>query len=196
MLHYIDDKTNVQERLFEFIPLQSATAESIATALKDRLASILSEDQKSKLICQVYDRASMMKGATSGVQKKIQDVFPNTHYILCYAHKPTLIMQQATSHISRFAYFSFPSHPSGHVTLINWSAIHCQDYTTSDGTFIAVPSILFLSTERISFTVSRAYKKHVTLTTMLSEKQEPWSCYWRIRIRSSSRNFITTSCHM
>ncbi|CAM4619203.1 unnamed protein product [Leuciscus chuanchicus] len=72
VLRYIDDKNNVQERFFEFIPLQSATAESIATALKERLASILPEDQKSKLICQAYDGASVMRGATAG------DFDPNT----------------------------------------------------------------------------------------------------------------------
>ncbi|CAM4660153.1 unnamed protein product [Leuciscus chuanchicus] len=83
----------------------SATAESIATALKERLASILPEDQKSKLICQAYDGASMMRGATAGVQRKVQDVYPNTHYIHCYVHQLNLIMQQATSHISKTRIF-------------------------------------------------------------------------------------------
>ncbi|XP_061403240.1 zinc finger MYM-type protein 1-like [Lethenteron reissneri] len=105
VLRYIDDKNNVQERFFEFIPLQSATAESIATALKERLASILPKDQKSKLICQAYDGASVMRGATAGVQRKIQDVYPNAHYIRCYAHQLNLIMQQATSHISKTRIF-------------------------------------------------------------------------------------------
>lgn len=43
-----------QDRFFEFILLQSATAESVGTAVKEHLATILPEDQKSKLICQVY----------------------------------------------------------------------------------------------------------------------------------------------
>ncbi|CAM4328207.1 unnamed protein product [Leuciscus chuanchicus] len=105
VLRYIDDKNNVQERFFEFIPLQSATAESIASALKERLASILPEDQKSKLICQAYDGASVMRGATAGVQRKVQDVYPNAHYIHCYAHQLNLIMQHATSHISKTRIF-------------------------------------------------------------------------------------------
>ncbi|XP_049441605.1 uncharacterized protein LOC125894323 [Epinephelus fuscoguttatus] len=46
---YIDEAHDVQERFFEFIPLRSATADSIATALLDRLSSILPDDQKSKL---------------------------------------------------------------------------------------------------------------------------------------------------
>lgn len=60
-LHYIDDKNKTQERVSEFIPLQSVTAESIATALKDHLAAILPEDPKSQLICQAYVRASVMR---------------------------------------------------------------------------------------------------------------------------------------
>ncbi|XP_039648866.1 zinc finger MYM-type protein 1-like [Perca fluviatilis] len=100
VLRYIDAKNNVQERFFEFIPLQSATAESVATALKGRLATVLPEDQKSKLICQAYDGAT-----TSAVQRKIQDVYPNAHYIHCYAHQLNLIMQQATSHISKVRIF-------------------------------------------------------------------------------------------
>ncbi|KAJ8335756.1 hypothetical protein SKAU_G00390980 [Synaphobranchus kaupii] len=65
VLRYIDDKNNVQERFFEFIALRSASSESIATALKDRLAVIIPLDQH-KLICQAYDGASVMRGATAG----------------------------------------------------------------------------------------------------------------------------------
>ncbi|KAL0151841.1 hypothetical protein M9458_052842, partial [Cirrhinus mrigala] len=105
VLRYIDAKSNVQESFFEFIPLRSTTADSIATVLKERLAVILPEDQKSKLISQAYDGASVMRGATAGVQRKMQDVYPNAHYIHCYAHQPNLIMQQATSHISKVRIF-------------------------------------------------------------------------------------------
>ncbi|XP_030267317.1 zinc finger MYM-type protein 1-like isoform X2 [Sparus aurata] len=99
VIRYIDKAHNVQERFFEFIPLQSATADSIATALLDRLSSILPDDKKSKLISQAYDGASVMRGATGGVQKKVQDVYVNAHYVHCYAHQLNLIMQQVTSHI-------------------------------------------------------------------------------------------------
>ncbi|XP_040189964.1 zinc finger MYM-type protein 1-like [Rana temporaria] len=105
VLRYIDANNNVQERFLEFIPLQSTTADSIATALQERLAVILPEDQKHKLISQAYDGASVMRGATAGVQKKIQDVYPNAHYIHCYAHQLNLIMQQATSQIPKVRLF-------------------------------------------------------------------------------------------
>ncbi|KAJ8375276.1 hypothetical protein SKAU_G00058560 [Synaphobranchus kaupii] len=52
--------------------LLDSSSESIATALKDRLAVIIPLDQH-KLICQAYDGASVMRGATAGVQKKMQD---------------------------------------------------------------------------------------------------------------------------
>ncbi|XP_063747657.1 zinc finger MYM-type protein 1-like [Eleginops maclovinus] len=104
VLRYINDK-NLVERFFEFIPLQSATAETIADALKERLAAILPGEQKSKLICQAYDGASVMRGATSGVQKRIRDDYPTAHYIHCYAHQLNLIMQQATSHVVKVKNF-------------------------------------------------------------------------------------------
>ncbi|XP_030612064.1 zinc finger MYM-type protein 1-like [Archocentrus centrarchus] len=132
VLRYIDAKNTVQERFFEFIPLQSATADSIATALKERLATILPEDQKAKLICQAYDGASVMRGATAGVQKKIQDVYPNAHYIHCYAHQLNLIMQQATSHITKVRIFfsnlsgfsSFFSRSSKHTSVLDKVVAH------------------------------------------------------------------------
>lgn len=67
VLRYNDDKHSMQERSLEFIPLQSATSESIATALRECLAAIAPEDQKSKLFC-------VMRGATAGVQRKIKYV--------------------------------------------------------------------------------------------------------------------------
>ncbi|XP_063744370.1 zinc finger MYM-type protein 1-like [Eleginops maclovinus] len=105
VIRYIDKAHHVQERFFEFIPLQSATADSITTALLDRLSSILPDDQKSKLISQAYDGASVMRGAKGGVQKKVQDVYVNAHYVHCYAHQLNLIMQQVTSHIPKVSNF-------------------------------------------------------------------------------------------
>ncbi|XP_016394516.1 uncharacterized protein LOC107728744 [Sinocyclocheilus rhinocerous] len=162
VLRYIDAKSNVQERFFEFIPLHSTTADSIATALKERLAVILPEDQKRKLISQAYDGASVMRGTTAGVQRKMQDVYPNAHYIHCYEHQLNLIMQQATSHIPKLPI----------------------DYRQSDGTSTAVPSIQCLSTERTSSAVFKLYETQVTLTLLPSERQEPLPCCWRIRILS------------
>ncbi|KAJ8375412.1 hypothetical protein SKAU_G00059920 [Synaphobranchus kaupii] len=70
VLRYIDIHNNVQERFFEFIPLQNATADTIATVLLERLSTILHEGQESRLIAQAYDGAAVMRGATGGVQCK------------------------------------------------------------------------------------------------------------------------------
>ena len=96
---------NVQERFFEYITLQNATADTIATALKERLSAILANGQKDKLIAQAYDGAAVMRGATAGVQRKILDVYENAHYVHCYAHQLNLIMQQATTRIPRIHTF-------------------------------------------------------------------------------------------
>ncbi|XP_051813228.1 uncharacterized protein LOC127536546 [Acanthochromis polyacanthus] len=105
VIRYIDKMNEVQERFFEFIPLQSATAESIATALLERLSLILPDDQKSKLISQANDGASVMRGATGGVQKKVSDGYANAHYVHCYAHQLNIIMQQVTSRIPKVGPF-------------------------------------------------------------------------------------------
>lgn len=105
VLRYLDANSNIQERFFEFITIQNATADTIATALLERLSTILPHEQKAKLVAQAYDGASVMRGATGGVQRKIMDVYENAHYVHCYAHQLNLIMQQATSHIPRIGTF-------------------------------------------------------------------------------------------
>lgn len=60
VLHYIDDKMNVQERFSDFIPLQSA--QSIATET-EKISCCHLDEQKSKLICHAYDGACVMRAA-------------------------------------------------------------------------------------------------------------------------------------
>jgi hypothetical protein len=47
-----------------------------------------------------------MREATGGVQRKVKDVYRMAHYVHCYAHQLNLIMQQATSHITKVGAFS------------------------------------------------------------------------------------------
>jgi hypothetical protein len=42
-----------------------------------------------------------MRGATGGVQRKVQDIYGSAYYVHCYAHQLNLIMQQATSNITK-----------------------------------------------------------------------------------------------
>lgn len=105
VIRYIDKSHCVQEKFFEFIPLQNATADSISTALLDRLSSILPADQKNKLISQTYNSASVVTEVTGGVHKKVQTEYVNAHYIHCYAHQLNVVMQQVTSHIPEVSHF-------------------------------------------------------------------------------------------
>lgn len=105
VLRYIDRHNTIQERFFEFIPMENANAESIATVILDRLSALIPPEAKAKLIAQAYDGASVMRGATGGVQKKVLDVYNNAHYVHCYAHQLNLVMQQATSKIPKVATF-------------------------------------------------------------------------------------------
>lgn len=89
----------MQERFFEFVPILSATAGSIADAILERLNSVFTEEEKSKFIAQAYDGASVMRGERAGVQQKVREEYKNAHYLHCYAHQLNLIRQQATSHI-------------------------------------------------------------------------------------------------
>lgn len=99
VLRYIDGKHAVQERFFEFGPILSTMASSIADAVLERRSSIFKDDDKGKLIAQAYYGACVMRGERAGVQQKVQEEYKNVHYLHCYTHQLNLIMQQATSHI-------------------------------------------------------------------------------------------------
>ncbi|XP_062234379.1 zinc finger MYM-type protein 1-like [Platichthys flesus] len=99
VLRYIDGSHAVQERFFEFVPLSSSTADSIATAIMERLNSLFTEEERGKLIAQAYDGANVMRGEKAGVQQKVREHYKNAHYLHCYAHQLNLIMQQATSQV-------------------------------------------------------------------------------------------------
>jgi hypothetical protein len=105
VLRYIDGKYAVHERFFEFLPLTESTATSIANVILERLNSLFSDDEREKLIAQAYDGASVMRGEKAGVQQKVREHFKNAHYVHCYAHQLNLIMQQATSNISKVKVF-------------------------------------------------------------------------------------------
>ncbi|KAL2085016.1 hypothetical protein ACEWY4_020534 [Coilia grayii] len=105
VLRYIDSNNAVHERCFEFLPLTESTSTSIANVILERLNSLFSDDDREKLIAQAYDGASVMRGEKAGVQRKVREHFPNAHYVHCYAHQLNLIMQQATSHISKVKVF-------------------------------------------------------------------------------------------
>lgn len=79
VLRYTDAYSNNQGQVFEFITIQDATADTIATMP----SNILPNGPKAKLIAQVYKRATVMRGATCKVRRKIMDVYKNAHYLHC-----------------------------------------------------------------------------------------------------------------
>ena len=107
VLRYIDRYNVIQERYFEFILIETANAENIAQTLLERMSALIPPKDKTKLIAQTYDGASVMRGATGGVQRKVMDVYENAHYVHCYAHQLNLVMQQATSKIPKVSTFFF-----------------------------------------------------------------------------------------
>ena len=74
-------------------------ADSIATAIMERLNSLFAQEERGKLIAQAYDGANVMRGEKAGVQQKVREHYKNAHYLHCYAHQLNLIMQQATSQV-------------------------------------------------------------------------------------------------
>ncbi|XP_078539195.1 zinc finger MYM-type protein 1-like [Lissotriton helveticus] len=107
IFRYIENDIKVVERFYGFIHLKDSIAETVATAMLTELDVIFPEhSEKQKLIAQSYDGASVTRGIFGGVQKKIQAVYPNAHYVHCYAHQLNLIIQQAVGRISE-AYIFF-----------------------------------------------------------------------------------------
>ncbi|XP_033988919.1 uncharacterized protein LOC117484596 [Trematomus bernacchii] len=95
VLRYIDPHNNVQERFFEFIPLQNANADTVATALMERLGTILPDGQQGKLIAQAYDGAAVMRGAKGGVQRK---TLVDLLHFFSRSFKRTAILDQVVAH--------------------------------------------------------------------------------------------------
>ena len=104
---YIDACSAVQERFFSLFKMEEgATADAIGNALLENLGLIFPPDaDKAKLVSQTYDGASVMRGVTGDVRKMIQDVYPNAHFLHCYAHPLNLVMQKAASAVPQARVF-------------------------------------------------------------------------------------------
>ncbi|XP_065645406.1 uncharacterized protein LOC136075892 [Hydra vulgaris] len=53
--------------------------------------------QKEKLIAQAYDGAAIMRRSRNGVQSLMKEVYPNAHYVHCYAHQLNLVLKKVCS---------------------------------------------------------------------------------------------------
>ncbi|KAL2086792.1 hypothetical protein ACEWY4_017851 [Coilia grayii] len=104
VFRYIDKANTLQERFFSFKQIDGVTtAEAISKVLLQQLGVVCSAENdvdRERLIAQTFDGASVMRGGTGGVRRKIQDLSPNAHFIHCYAHQLNLVMQQAVSSVA------------------------------------------------------------------------------------------------
>jgi len=88
------------ERFWSFCDLPQSNAENIHANVISCLNNIFpSAHDKQKLVAQCYDGASVVSGQHRGVQSIVKEASPNAHYVYCYAHQLSLVLQKATSQI-------------------------------------------------------------------------------------------------
>ena len=96
----------VVERFWSFNSMQQGDAETVSDSILACLNTVLPKDEdKTNLIAQCYDGASVMSGHERGVQTIVKQSYPNAHYVHCYAHQLNLVLQQAVSQISQIRLF-------------------------------------------------------------------------------------------
>ncbi|XP_042306384.1 uncharacterized protein LOC121921841 [Sceloporus undulatus] len=97
---YIDEHCSLVECFYAVAELEDHRGETIATFLLQQLEDVFPEAaDKQKLIAQSYDGLSMTHDDNTGVQNRIQDIFPNAKYVHSCAHQLNMVMQQVTSQI-------------------------------------------------------------------------------------------------
>ena len=98
--YVVGDK--VQERLYGF----EVTTDRSSSGLNELIKRCLENyEVRDKLISQTYDGAATMSGRLNGVQAKIKEMYPNAHFVHCYAQQLNLIMQSACARISELRLF-------------------------------------------------------------------------------------------
>lgn len=84
------------ERFWGFFNPENQCSDGLSKCIIEQLQIVLKYSPE-KLIAQSYDGAAVMSGQNSGVQVRVKEIFPNAHYLHCYAHQLNLIMEQAAS---------------------------------------------------------------------------------------------------
>ncbi|MGH0116152.1 UNVERIFIED_CONTAM: hypothetical protein FKN15_074793 [Acipenser sinensis] len=90
-VRYVNPETGiVKESFLGFSNLKSFNAESIAKSIQHCLK--LNGLDYLQCVVQTYDGASVMSGASGGVQAKFQKYHPEAIYVDCYAHELNLVL--------------------------------------------------------------------------------------------------------
>ena len=105
VFNYIADG-KVVERFWLFGKFPQGDAETISTQVLSCIGDVLPKiEDKYKLISQSYDGAPVMSGSQRSVQSIVKEVFPNPHYVNCYAHQLNLVLHQVASQIPSIRIF-------------------------------------------------------------------------------------------
>ena len=83
------------ERFWGFFLPEGHCANKISNTILNELDSL--GINTNKLIAQSYDGASVMSGATGGVQAIVKQKYPHAYFVHCYAHQFNLILEKAGS---------------------------------------------------------------------------------------------------
>lgn len=84
------------ERFWDFLTPLNHDAKSLSSVILGEIEKHVKGD-KSKLIAQTYDGATVMSGSSNGVQALVKKTYPYAAYIHCYAHQLNLVMLNAAS---------------------------------------------------------------------------------------------------
>ena len=103
VLRFVDKNGEIQER---FLGFTDVSKDRTALGLLNRVMAFLKDyNCENKLIAQTYDGAAVMAGEVSGLNKRIQDVFPSAIFIHCYSHSLNLTLQQSVANIKEYRLF-------------------------------------------------------------------------------------------
>lgn len=103
VFRYIDENCEIQER---FLSFTDVSGDRTAAALFEHVQKVLKENKcEKKLIAQTYDGAAVMAGEVSGLNKRVQEIYPSATFIHCYSHLLNLTLQQSASKIKECTLF-------------------------------------------------------------------------------------------
>ncbi|XP_053578064.1 zinc finger MYM-type protein 1-like [Bombina bombina] len=98
---YVNDSAVMVEHFYGFTSLSNSPTKAIADILHELDVIFPNSEDKQKVIAQSYDGIYMK----NGLPRKIKDKYPYAHYTHVYTHQPSIIVQQALSHIKEVKSF-------------------------------------------------------------------------------------------